>query len=182
LVTPANLLTAARLVLLPVAIYGLTTQRPEITLLTLFVAWGTDLADGLAARRHGPPGPLGRTLDTAVDFIFVSGLFLVLCLYGWIPTYQFLVLAGAKLVVILLALPRLRARHFEPLPSRFSKPAGALAEIFLLVPLFRMMADGLTPGAEDPVLATVQLVMFLLLAFLLVLNAVECALGLNRRP
>jgi phosphatidylglycerophosphate synthase len=182
LVTPANVLTAARLLLLPVAIYGVTTRRPEITLLTLFVAWSTDLADGLVARRHGPPGPLGRTLDTVVDFTFVAGLFLVLFLYGWIPTYQFLVLVGAKLAVLLLELPALRARHFEPLATRLGKPAGALAEIFLLTPLLRMEADWLAPGFQDPVLVRLQLVVFVALALLVVLNAVECVVKACRRP
>lgn len=44
--TPANLLTFSRLVFLPVVIYGLVSDRYQVAVGAMFLAWLTDLLDG----------------------------------------------------------------------------------------------------------------------------------------
>jgi cardiolipin synthase len=173
--TPANALTAARLFLLPVALYGLAAASHPLAVAAMVVAWLTDLADGYVARRMGPANPQGRALDTAVDFCFIFGLFIGFYVAGWIPAYQFLTLYGVKLVVVLLQLSTLAARRFQPLGTHLSKLAGALAYAYLLLLVGRLV---LPPYAF---LTGAQTGLFIALAAAVALNGAECLAGICRK-
>jgi CDP-diacylglycerol--glycerol-3-phosphate 3-phosphatidyltransferase len=71
----ANLLSSLRLALtIPFAWLVLAGSAAAAPVFALAIA--TDLADGPLARRRGTESPLGRLLDHAADFCFVSaGLF-----------------------------------------------------------------------------------------------------------
>ncbi len=171
LFTSANALTAARLVLLPLVVFGLAEQQGVLALASMVAAWLTDLADGYVARRQGAVRPEGRTLDTAVDFCFIFGLFIAFYAAGWIPAYQFLVLYLAKLAVFLLQVSTLLRSHFRPLASPISKAAGALAYAYLLLLGARLVAP------EYTFFPLAQVTVFALLTAAVLLNGVECLGG-----
>lgn len=175
LFTPANLLTVARLFLLPVAVYGLATGRDYVAAGAITLAWLTDLADGFLARRLGPANPQGRSLDTVVDASFIFGLFLAFYATGWIPTYQFLTLYGLKLIVVLLQLSTLMARSFQPIGTHLSKLAGAFAYLYLLLLVGRLVLP------EYPWFPSAQGAVFAALAVAVALNGAECLAGACRR-
>lgn len=174
LLTPANALTGARLVLLPVVVFGLAEEQGPLTLACMVAAWLTDLADGYLARRQGTVRPEGRTLDTAVDFCSIFGLFIALYATGWIPAYQFLILYLAKLAVFLLQVSTLLRRHLRPVTSPMSKAAGALAYVYLLLLGTRLVLPAYA------FLAPAQTVVFGVLLTAVVLNGVECLRGVCR--
>jgi cardiolipin synthase len=167
LFTPANLLTAARIFLLPVAVYGIAEERGWLAVGAMVAAWLTDLADGYAARRRQVPTALGRTLDTAVDFTLIFGLFLAFYVAGWIPSYQFFVLYFAKLLTFLLEVSALAARGWEPLATRLSKLAGVLAYAYLAVLAARLLLPA------SPLLPPAQLMIFAALTLAVLLNGTE---------
>lgn len=175
LFTSANALTAARLVLLPVVVFGLAENQGAVALTSMVGAWLTDLADGYVARRQGTVRPEGRTLDTAVDFCFIFGLFIAFYTTGWIPSYQFLILYLTKLTVFFLQVSTLIQRHFRPLSSPMSKTAGALAYAYLLLLGARLVVPAYA------FLPLAQLAVFALLTIAVILNGVECLGGVCRQ-
>jgi len=88
LATPANAVTLARVVVLPVLIVlilGTGTQWPALA--TWVVLAGSDFADGWLARRHGVTRS-GAFLDPLADKVIVLGAMAALVAKGvlwWIP-------------------------------------------------------------------------------------------------
>ncbi len=88
LLTPANLLTLARIAATPPFLWHLTRHPVDwATLAVWFVLCATDLADGKLARRHGATRS-GAFLDPLADKVLVLGAFAVLVAIDrvwWLP-------------------------------------------------------------------------------------------------
>ncbi len=88
LLTPANLLTLARIAATPPFLWQLTRHPVEwATFAVWFVLCATDLVDGKLARRHGATRS-GAFLDPLADKVLVLGAFAVLVAIDrvwWLP-------------------------------------------------------------------------------------------------
>jgi len=83
--TPANGLTALRLLAAPLLAAAILHGRPGLAAALLGIAIATDLGDGALARRRGEASPLGGLLDHAVDAtLCTAGLAAWACL-GAVP-------------------------------------------------------------------------------------------------
>lgn len=101
-VNPANVMTALRILLVPVIVVLLLLQRPTADLwaLVLFiVASLTDTADGWLARRYGQVTRWGKLWDPAADKILVLGVLATLVVTGAIPWWVLAVIALRELAV-----------------------------------------------------------------------------------
>lgn len=85
LVTRANALTAARLVLAPGLAWAVCNGAPREAFGCFALAVATDLADGRVARRFGEASPLGGFLDHATDALFVATGLAAFALAGVVP-------------------------------------------------------------------------------------------------
>ena len=169
LATASNLLTVSRLVLLPLVLIALARGAVWWAVGLMVLAYLTDLADGRLARRLHQAGVTGRTLDTAVDFIFIYGLFIAFYFAGRIPTYQFAVLYLVKLGTLAVQYLRLNPSQPRDLPATpLRKLAGAFGYAYVLVVMLRLVAPA------DPSLTLAQIVIFALLTLTMLLNAAEC--------
>jgi len=80
--TPANLLTLLRLLLVPVFVLCMLYGKPGWALVTFGAAAGTDAIDGFIARRLGQPSNLGAWLDPMADKILIAATFVMLTVPG----------------------------------------------------------------------------------------------------
>jgi CDP-diacylglycerol--glycerol-3-phosphate 3-phosphatidyltransferase len=91
LLNPANVLTAARIVLVPVflstvIISGMTSPGWRIVAcLTFCVASATDFVDGWVARRFHMVTSFGKVADPIADKALTGTALVVLSAYGWLP-------------------------------------------------------------------------------------------------
>ena len=72
--TPANALTALRLIAAPACAWAVLSGRPRSAAALFAFAVASDLADGPLARRRGEASAFGGLFDHAVDAIFVTTL------------------------------------------------------------------------------------------------------------
>jgi cardiolipin synthase len=129
--TPANLLTLLRLLLVPVfalcVLYGL----PGWALVTFGVAGATDALDGLIARRTGQPSTLGAWLDPAADKLLLLTMFVMLTLpsLGFanrLPLYlTVLVISRDVAIVLTVAVVNLAVARRTFRPSWLGKATTA---------------------------------------------------------
>jgi phosphatidylglycerophosphate synthase len=174
LLTAANLLTASRLVLLPVIIVGLITHHGYLAAGAMLLALVTDLLDGRVARKLGQASPFGATLDSVVDFILIYGLFIALYLTARITVWQFAIIMLGMVTTLLMQAPALLCGGTVT-RTRFSKPAGALQYAFLLF----LLGCEVLPAL--PWLPYVHWGLFSVLALAVAGCSVECAACLVRR-
>jgi CDP-diacylglycerol--glycerol-3-phosphate 3-phosphatidyltransferase len=153
LLSPANLVSLARIVLAPVILLllALATRETIIAALILTgIAALSDVADGYIARRRGAGNEAGRYIDGAGDAIFNMAVFLGLLANGWLPASWFIAIYFAEVIVPYLGI--------------FAKQAGRPLDIRLsarlktaIHPLAQIVAIGAILGIGGPELSPLLL-------------------------
>jgi len=174
-ITAANLLTLMRLILLPVVIVGIATERSYLAAAPMAAMVVTDLLDGRMARRLGQASEFGKALDSTVDFVMIYSLFIAFYAAGRLATWQFSVLYLAMLTILLLQMFSAgREQRGAPARTALGKVTGALQYGYLL---FLVVLEVLPRSAA---LAAASLVFFLVLAAAIALHSIECLVALRR--
>ncbi len=100
IITIPNILSASRLVLLPVVLLLLFKHQGPAAIAVMLVSWSTDALDGYLARKLGQVSNLGRVLDHLVDKVWVGSVLVALVFIHNLP----LLIAGAVILRDLLIL------------------------------------------------------------------------------
>ena len=106
--TTANLLTAARIVLIIPFLYLIHQGRVGLALIVFFAAGVTDFFDGYVARRFHQQSDLGRFLDPMADKLLTTASFVVLAMahesLPSIPIWLAAAVVGRDVVILLGSL------------------------------------------------------------------------------
>jgi CDP-diacylglycerol--glycerol-3-phosphate 3-phosphatidyltransferase len=135
-VNPANALTAARLVLVPVFVVltiasGMTQPGLRIAAcVTFFVAAVTDLVDGWIARTWDMVTSFGKVADPIADKALTGTAFVLLSAYDALPWWITIVILGRELGVT--ALRFWVIRHGVIAASRGGKAKTALQTLAIV--------------------------------------------------
>jgi cardiolipin synthase len=139
--TVPNLLSALRLLGVPVFLYWvLVTEQDGRAVLLLIAAGLSDYLDGKIARKFGQFSRLGQLLDPAADRLYIAATLLALVVRDGLPLWWGLTLV-ARDVVLLPTIPLLRRHGYGPLPVHFMGKAAT----FNLLYAFPMLLVAL-PG------------------------------------
>ena len=144
---PANLLTLARLLMLPAAIHYLRQPDGRWRALAVFgVAMATDLFDGPVARMRDEVSPLGEVLDPIADKLMVDITAVALSRTRGFPWWATgLLLARDAAIVLGSALLFRRRTAINP-----AHPAGKATTLTLAAAMLLYLADG--PRSGKPML------------------------------
>ena len=117
--TVPNLLSAVRLVLVPVFLYVLLIPHADAWAVGILMFSGaSDWADGKIARLANQSSRLGELLDPLVDRIYMVTIPIAFGLRGFVPWWVVAVLIGRD-VLLALTLPALRSRGLTALPVSY---------------------------------------------------------------
>jgi CDP-diacylglycerol--glycerol-3-phosphate 3-phosphatidyltransferase len=140
---PSNLLTAGRLLLLPLLIYFLRRpQRRRAALLCLAVAMFTDVIDGPIARRRGEVSRLGELLDPIADKLAIDVTAVALSRTRGFPWWVTALLLFRDGGIVLAALLVFRRRA----QITTAKSMGKLTTLMLSLAMLTYIADGERSG------------------------------------
>jgi CDP-diacylglycerol--glycerol-3-phosphate 3-phosphatidyltransferase len=154
LLYPSNLLTLARLMLVPFVLRDLA--RPEhrsraLTLLT--AALLTDVVDGPVARHRGEVSDLGKVIDPITDKLLLNGTALALTRSSHFPRWVALLLVIRDMAIVLGGALIYRRRSEVKMAGAFGKATTfAFGASFLCY-----LLDG--PRSGRPVLAVALIAM-----------------------
>jgi CDP-diacylglycerol---glycerol-3-phosphate 3-phosphatidyltransferase len=146
--TPANVLTLARIAVTPVLIALIVRENPSWVTFTLgWVLGVTDVIDGRLARRSGPTRS-GAFLDPLADKILVLG-----CLYALVHIGRFALLPVALITAREVGISVYRsywARRSLAIPARRSAKAKTLVQgLAVAAALAPPLDDGLRWVADS---------------------------------
>ncbi|MBT5398254.1 MAG: CDP-alcohol phosphatidyltransferase family protein [Micrococcales bacterium] len=133
-----NMLSALRLLMVPVFLVLLLNGEFVWSLIILAFASATDWLDGQIARRFNQITRLGQMLDPAADRLFIFATLIGLTINGNIPLWLAVIVASRDLM-LLAVYPVLANHGYGPLPVHFLGKAGTFALLYAL-PLL-LMAD-----------------------------------------
>jgi CDP-diacylglycerol--glycerol-3-phosphate 3-phosphatidyltransferase len=125
--TVPNLLSAIRLLLIPVFIYVLMFAHANGWAVAILMFSGaSDWADGKIARTLNQASRLGVLLDPAVDRLYMVTVPIVLALSGIVP-WWFVITLLARDGLLAATLPLLRSRGLSALPVTYVGKAATFA-------------------------------------------------------
>jgi cardiolipin synthase len=133
-----NLITFARLALVPLVGYALATAAYALALVAFLAAAVSDAVDGFIARRFGYTSRLGATLDPVADKLNMVVATLLLAWDALLPLWLAAAIVLRDVVIVAGALAyRFALGHLEIAPTRLSK-LNTIIEFSLLA---LVMAD-----------------------------------------
>jgi cardiolipin synthase (CMP-forming) len=102
--TLPNLLSFARILLVPVFLLLLIDGEDGWALLVLIVSSATDFLDGFLARRLGQISRLGQLLDPAADRLYIFAALIGLAARDLVPWWITLVVIGRDVFLLVLGI------------------------------------------------------------------------------
>jgi len=147
----ANLLTLARILLIPFIVFWLLQERFTLTLFLFLVMALTDVLDGYIARRWKQKTLLGSYLDPIADKMLLVTVFICLACMGLIPVWLVIWTVLRDLLILCSAIfVRLTVGAISFPPTVWGKSTtffqGALVLAVLLVNAIPLSAQWLVTG------------------------------------
>jgi cardiolipin synthase len=144
-----NLITLARIALVPVLILLLKEQHYAAGLTVFVIAGASDALDGFLAKRLNVQSRMGAILDPVADKLLLVSTYVMLTLLGHIPFWLVLVVVFRDLLIV--GGYMLYTSHAGPVkmrPSILSK-LNTLMQIVLVTVILAQQAAGLAWPLAD---------------------------------
>ena len=146
ILTVPNLMSFARLLILPFVYWELASGRLLRGLLVGIVFGATDWLDGYVARRFDQVTKLGQLLDPLSDRLFIMTIAIALIVSGLLPWWLVAAVVVRDAALLVASLAMLGKGGRPPAVSRLGKTA-TFGLMWSFVPL---IAAGIVGTAEDP--------------------------------
>lgn len=143
--TVPNLLSLARLLLVPVFAWLIIVERDGLALAVLAFSGISDWLDGYLARRWHQETRVGQLLDPAADRLYILSTLLGLAWRDLIP-WWLVALIVARDVLLSTTLPVLARHGYGPLPVHFLGKAATFNLLYAF-PLI-LLGDGSGPVSD----------------------------------
>ena len=148
--TLPNALSTLRLLLVPVFLWAILTERDALALALLIGSGVTDYLDGKIARHFGMESRLGQLLDPVADRLYIAATIVCLAIRGILPLWVVLALVARELFILALA-PMVR-RHRLPLPPvHFIGKAATFNLLYAFPLLVVAQFDGTVGDVAAPI-------------------------------
>lgn len=138
--TPANGITASRILAGPICIWWLTAESNMLiwcALALMLVAESTDLVDGYVARSSSRVSNFGKILDPMADSLYRSSVFIAFVINGWMPVWMFAIVVWRDLTVSYLR--EIAELQSETLAARMSGKLKAVVQGVAQITLVTMV-------------------------------------------
>ena len=156
-----NLITLARILLVPVVIWAITSGEMRIAFLLFLVAGISDAVDGFLAKQFGMVTELGTVLDPLADKAMIVSIYVALGVAGAIPHWLVILVVSRDIMIVgAVMLSWLIDKPIALRPLMVSK-LNTVAQIVLA--LLVLAALGLDFEAESAIMVMMALVAVLTL-------------------
>ncbi|MEL6784602.1 MAG: CDP-alcohol phosphatidyltransferase family protein [Pseudomonadota bacterium] len=143
-VTLPNLITLARLFMVPLIVWALLSEQMGMAFAVFVIAGISDAVDGTIARYFNQQSAFGTVLDPIADKIMLVSVFVGLTYLGHIPLWLTIMVVSRDLLIINgVMLAFVMAHDVEIKPLAVSK-ANTVAQIGLAALVLGLLAFDLT--------------------------------------
>lgn len=144
--TLPNLITIGRLILVPLVILMIVSQRWQAAFAIFVIAGISDAVDGLLARRFGMASELGGYLDPIADKALIVSIYITLAMVGAVPAWLVILVVSRDLMIVsAVILSWVMGKPLVMAPFAVSKLNTAAQVVFAALVL-GSHAFGVDPG------------------------------------
>lgn len=127
--TVPNLISMARLLLVPVVAVLILKGHDIPAVITLAIAGVSDYVDGWFARKFNQMSKFGKFLDPSADRLFIAVTLIGMAIRDFIP-WWLVIAIGARELLVGLTMPELARRGFVGYPVHLAGKAGTMALMY----------------------------------------------------
>ena len=95
-----NLITIARILLVPVVVWAIASREMQIAFLLFLIAGLSDAVDGFLAKRFGMTSELGAYLDPLADKVLIVSIYIALGITDAIPRWIVILVVSRDILII----------------------------------------------------------------------------------
>jgi cardiolipin synthase len=95
-----NLITLARILLVPVVVWAIASNQMLFAFLLFAAAGASDAVDGFLAKRFGMASELGRYLDPLADKVLIVSIYISLGIMDALPRWLVILVVSRDLLIV----------------------------------------------------------------------------------
>ena len=95
-----NLITLARILLVPVLVWAIIAGEMRLAFLLFLVAGISDAVDGFLAKRFGMATELGAYLDPLADKVLIVSIYVALGITGVLPAWLVILVVSRDIMIV----------------------------------------------------------------------------------
>jgi cardiolipin synthase (CMP-forming) len=95
-----NIITLARIMLVPIAVWAIASNQMEIAFAVFIVAGVSDAVDGFLAKRFNMTSELGALLDPLADKALLVSIYIALGIWGAIPRWIVILVVSRDIMIV----------------------------------------------------------------------------------
>jgi cardiolipin synthase (CMP-forming) len=157
-----NLITLARILLVPVIVWAIASNQMQIAFGLFLVAGLSDLVDGFLAKRFGMATELGAYLDPLADKAMIVSIYVTLGIQEAIPRWLVILVVSRDIMIVsAVILSWLIDKPVKLKPLTVSK-LNTVAQILLSLLVLASLAIGFDAALAIAVLTALVAVLTLL--------------------
>jgi cardiolipin synthase len=143
-----NLITLARILLVPVVVWAITSGEMRVAFLLFFAAGASDAVDGFLAKRFGMQTELGAYLDPLADKAMIVSIYVALGIANVIPRWLVILVVSRDIMIVsAIMLSWLVGRPVTLKPHPVSK-LNTVAQILLALLVLAALGFGFNADWE----------------------------------
>jgi cardiolipin synthase (CMP-forming) len=147
-----NIITLARILLVPIIVWAIASSQMEIAFLVFVVAGVSDAVDGFLAKRFNMASELGALLDPLADKALLVSIYIALGIWGAIPRWiVILVVSRDIMIVAAVIVSWLFDKPVQMKPSMVSK-LNTAAQVGFAAVVLAALSFGFQPAPYDLIL------------------------------
>jgi cardiolipin synthase len=150
--TIPNIITLARILLVPIIVWAIASNQMEIAFSVFVVAGVSDAVDGFLAKRFNMTSELGALLDPLADKALLVSIYIALGIWGAIPRWiVILVVSRDIMIVAAVIVSWLFDKPVQMKPSMVSK-LNTAAQVGFAAVVLASLSFGFEPMPYDLIL------------------------------
>src|SRR5262245_5072001 len=95
-----NIITLARIILVPVVVWAIASNQMEIAFAVFVVAGVSDAVDGFLAKRFNMTSELGALLDPLADKALLVSIYVALGIWGAVPRWIVILVVSRDIMIV----------------------------------------------------------------------------------
>jgi cardiolipin synthase len=95
-----NIITLARIILVPVIVWAIASNQMEIAFAVFVVAGVSDAVDGFLAKRFNMTSELGALLDPLADKALLVSIYVALGIWGAVPRWIVILVVSRDIMIV----------------------------------------------------------------------------------
>jgi cardiolipin synthase (CMP-forming) len=147
-----NVITLARILLVPIIVWAIASSQMEIAFAVFVVAGVSDAIDGFLAKRFNLTSELGALLDPLADKALLVSIYMALGIWGAIPRWIVILVVSRDIMIVAAVIISWLFDRPVPMKPLMVSKLNTVAQVGFAALVLASLSFGFQPMPYDLIL------------------------------